>query len=268
MKIIVVRGAGDLATGIIHRLYRSGFNIIALEIEKPMAVRRTVSFCEAVYEKEIEVEGVVAKLAKDIDDAYDIIGERKIPILIDPKGESIEKIKPFAVVDAIIAKKNLGTNKNMADITIAVGPGFVAGEDVDIVIESNRGHYLGKIIEEGTAIPNTGSPGEIMGITNDRVLRATKDGYIKNYFNIGESVKKGEIICSIEGENVFAKISGMLRGMIREGIYVTEGLKIGDIDPRDIKDHAYTISEKARAIGGGVLEGILYLENKKEDQNE
>lgn len=262
MDIIVVRGAGDLATGVIHKLHRSGFKVLALEVKEPMAVRRTVAFSEAVYEGEIEVEGLKAKLAKDIEDAYKILEENKIPILIDPKGESIKKIKPFALVDAIIAKKNLGTNKNMADITIAIGPGFIAGEDVDLVVESKRGHYLGSLIEEGSAIPNTGSPGEVMGIGKDRVLRSPKDGLIENYFEIGDQVNKGDIVASVGGEKVEASIDGILRGMIRNNIYVKEGLKIGDIDPRDIKDHAYTISDKARAIAGGVLEGILYLDNK------
>ncbi len=262
MNLVVVRGAGDLATGIIYKLHRAGFSVLALEVEKPRAVRRTVSFCEAVYEGEIIVEGVKARLAKNIYEIKNILASREIPIYIDPSGKIINELKPKVVVDSIIAKKNLGTNKEMADITIAIGPGFIAGKDVDIVIESQRGHYLGRIIEDGEAIANTGIPGEISGVTKDRVLRATKDGIIKNNFEIGDMVEKGDIIANIDGENIFAEISGILRGMIKNHSDVKVGLKIGDIDPRGDSDYINTISEKARNIAGGVLEAILYLENK------
>jgi xanthine dehydrogenase accessory factor len=263
MDIVIIRGGGDLASGVAYRLFMAGFKVVILEIEKPSSIRRAVSFSEAVYEGEVNIEGVRGILAKDLNDIKEILKSRHIPIYVDKKGDIIRELKPLAVVDAIIAKVNLGTNRNMAPITIGIGPGFEAGVDVDLVIESNRGHNLGKVIQEGKAAENTGIPGSTMGYTEERVIRAKANGIVKNFFKIGDRVEKGDIICQVGNIEVEAKISGILRGMIKEGLFAHEGLKIGDIDPRGIREYAFTISDKARAIGGGVLEGILYLKNER-----
>ena len=259
MDLVIVRGGGDLASGIIHKLYRSGFRVVVLEVEKPLAIRRRVSFCEAIYKGEILIEGLKGVFVDDLDKVDEILDSGFVPVLIDESGKLIEKLKPLAVVDAILAKKNLGTNRSMADITIGVGPGFEAGVDVDIVIESKRGHDLGRLIEEGFAIEDTGIPGEIMGSGAKRVLRAGNSGKVKAFFDIGDLVKKGDLICRIDDENIYAEIDGVLRGIIKDGLLVDRGRKIGDIDPRNNKDYAFTISDKARSIAGGVLEAILYL---------
>ena len=189
---IVCRGAGDLATGIIHRLHRAGFKVLALETKKPAAIRRQVSFCEAVYDKEITIEGVKARLITSLDEVDEVIKQGVVPVIIDPKGESIAKLRPDIVVDAIIAKKNLGTFMGMAPLVIGVGPGFTAGEDVDIVVETMRGHNLARIIDKGQALTNTGIPGNIGGYTSERVIHAAAYGFIKNIRHIGDVVKKGD----------------------------------------------------------------------------
>lgn len=262
MDLIIVRGGGDIATGIIHRLYRAGFNILVLEIDKPSSIRRTVSFSEAVYEGEVEVEGVKSVLIKDLDRLEETIRAGYIPIYIDPKAESIQQLKPMAVVDSILAKRNLGMHRDMAPITIAVGPGFEAGVDVDLVIETQRGHYLGRVIEEGFAIKNTGIPGSTLGYREERVIRAGADGIFTSSYKIGDQIKAGDVVGYVGDVQVLAEIDGIIRGLLKEGLQVSKGLKIGDIDPRQIKDHAFSISDKARAVGGGVLEGILYLKNR------
>ncbi len=258
MELIAIRGGGDLASGVAHKLFMSGFKVVILEIEKPSSIRRTVCFSEAIYRGEIIIEGVKGVLAVDKEEINKILEQGQIPVYIDDKADIIKELKPLAVVDAILAKKNLGTKRKMAPITIGVGPGFEAGIDVDMVIESNRGHYLGKIIYEGKAEENTGIPGNIIGYTEERVLRSPCEGRIKNFYNIGDRVRKGDVICQVGEENVLAQIDGVLRGMIKEGFLVYKGLKIGDVDPRAIVDHAFTISDKARTIAGGVLEAVLY----------
>lgn len=267
MQIVIVRGAGDIASGIIHRLFKSGFKVIALEIEKPLSIRRTVSFSEAIYDGETTVEGVKAIRADSVGSAMNILKEGNVPVLIDEEGLSISQIKPIAVVDAILAKRNIGTNKNMAPITIGVGPGFCAGDDVDYVIETKRGHYLGRVIYKGCAIANTGIPGIIMGYGEERVIKSPCDGLIRHVKKIGDLVNEGDLICYIGEEKVKAQISGVIRGLIRENLYVEKGLKIGDIDPRSDIDYIYTISDKARAVAGGVLEALLHGLSKG-DKNE
>jgi len=269
--IIVIRGGGDIATGTIHKLHRCGFKVVILEIENPSAIRRSVCFSEAVYENKIVVENVVCEKANNLDEAYHILDRNNIPVIIDTYGKYIEKLKPLALVDAILAKKNLGTKKDMAPITIALGPGFCAGEDVDIVIETMRGHDLGRIIEKGYAVANTGIPGFVKGISKDRVIYSPSSGIISNTREIGDIVKKGEVIAkisNIENETVTevkATIDGVLRGIIRDKSKIKERLKIADIDPRleEVKN-SYTISDKARTIAGGVLEAILYMKQRHE----
>lgn len=258
--IVVVRGGGDIATGVIHKLHRCGFKVVVLECPKPTSIRRKVCFSECVYDGFVEVEGEKAELVKTVDDIYKSFENNRIPVIIDVDGKTILDLKPEVVVDAILAKRNLGTNIDMAPITIGLGPGFSAGHDVTAVIETMRGHDLGRIILKGEALANTGVPGEVAGVSKERVIYSPNEGIIKNLCNIGDVVTKGQIIATVDNLDVKASISGVLRGIIREGIYVKKSMKIGDIDPRlnQVKN-CFTISDKARAIGGAVLEAILWL---------
>lgn len=262
--IIVVRGGGDIASGAIQKLYRSGFKVLVLETETPSAIRRKVAFCEAVYEKEIEIEGIKARLVANDEEIQECWNSDIVPVMIDSRGKVIERLKLLAVVDGILAKQNFGTKRSMAPITIALGPGFSAPEDVDIVIETMRGHNLGRIIEEGRASENTGVPGIIAGFGIERVIYSDYSGVIINIEKIGNVVEKGDVIAVVGDNEIYASISGVLRGIIRDGYKVKKGLKIADIDPRiSEKDNCFTISDKARNIGGAVLESILYLKKKK-----
>lgn len=269
--LIICRGGGDLATGIVHRLFRAGFPVLVLETDSPAAIRRQVSFSEAVYDGTATVEGVTAERIASANRASvnHVLEEGRVPLLVDPEGSSIPLLKPDIVVDAIIAKKNLGTAKEMAPLVIGVGPGFTAGEDVDLVVESMRGHNLARIFTTGSALPNTGIPGNIGGFTKERVLHAETAGYMKNIRQIGDIVEKGEEIARIYEKmtedgtfsgsyvSVEASISGIIRGLIREGYHFQKGFKIADIDPRESElANCFTISDKARSIGGSVLEAV------------
>ncbi|MBM6859662.1 EF2563 family selenium-dependent molybdenum hydroxylase system protein [Clostridium saudiense] len=260
--LVLIKGAGDLATGVAHRLRRCGFDIVMTEIEEPTTVRRTVAFSQAIYDKTVEVEGIKATSVENIEMIKENIANGIISVIVDKEANIIKELKPDVVVDAIIAKKNTGTSINDAPIVIAVGPGFEAGVDCQLVIETKRGHYLGKVITEGKAIPNTGIPGNIGGHTVGRIIRATSDGIIYPVAKIGDYVEEGQVVAYVDKTPVYASISGIVRGMLQEGITVFKGMKSGDIDPRCEKEHCFTISDKARSIGGGVLEGILFLKNK------
>lgn len=259
-NLIIVRGGGDIATGTIYKLYQSRFPILVLEIENPSCIRRTISFCEAVFDKEVEVEDVTAKCAATLEEAFLIYKEGKIPVMIDAKGSIIQEVHPPVVVDAILAKKNLGTKIADAPVVIGVGPGFYAGRDVNAVVETQRGHNLGRVIYEGEAAPNTGIPGMIAGYAKERVIHAPAAGKLHIIRQIGDIVESGDTIADIEGIPVKTVISGVLRGMIREGYLVKKGLKIADVDPRiKEQENCYHISDKARCVAGGVLEAILHL---------
>ena len=260
--LIIVRGGGDLATGTIYKLKKSGFSVLILEVESPSAIRRNVAFCEAVYQGRQTVEDMTCYKAESLQQAQQYLSEGKLTVLVDPTGESISKLKPLAVVDAILAKKNLGTNRNMAPITVALGPGFTAGQDTDAVIETKRGHNLGRVLWQGTATPNTGIPGLIGGYGKERVIHCPAEGILRNVCKITDTVKRGQEIAVVETENshvsVVASLDGLLRGLIRDGYPVTKGFKIADIDPRTEEyQNCFTISDKARCIAGGVLEAIL-----------
>jgi len=260
---VLMRGAGEMASGVAWRLYQCGFSICLTETDQPLAVRRKVSFCEAVYDGKMIVEGVEALRVKHPDDRFRVWAEGKIPLFLDPDCKSKHAIKPHVLVDAILAKKNKGTSLTDAPLVIALGPGFEAEKDAHLVVETNRGHNLGRLLTSGCAEPDTGVPGSIQGITTDRVLRAPTDGPFQSDLNIGAQVKKEDVVGTVAREPVRAKIDGVLRGLIHDGVEVTGGLKIGDIDPRGIKAYCYTISEKARALGGAVLEGILRCYGKE-----
>lgn len=258
---MIVRGGGDLATGVIHRLHSAGFRVLVLEIPNPAAIRRQVSLCEAVYEGSATVEGLTALRVEGIDQLETVWAQGCVPVLVDPKGSCIPQLKPAALVDAILAKKNLGTHRGMAPCTIALGPGFTAGEDVDVVIETSRGHRLGRVITQGTAKPNTGVPGIIGGYSKERVIHSPAAGILRNVRRIGDIVEAGETIARVETDGqpvpVTATISGIIRGLIRDGYPVTEGFKIADIDPRrDELENCFLISDKARCIAGSVLEQV------------
>ena len=258
-NLIIVRGAGDISTGTIHRLFRAGFPVLALEAERPSAIRRWVAFSEAVYDGAAAVEGVTAVRIGRVEEVGRALSEGRVPLLVDPAGESIRRLRPAAVVDAILAKRNLGTTLDMAPLTIALGPGFAAGKDVRYVIETMRGHDLGRVIAAGSAAPNTGVPGLIGGYGAERVIHAPAAGVFRMRRDIGSVVEAGEIIGSVASGPteipVRTQIAGLLRGVLRDGYAVTAGFKLADVDPRleQLKNCA-TISDKARCIAGSVLE--------------
>lgn len=314
-NFVIVRGGGDIATGTIYKLHKCGFKVLVLEVPNPSAIRRNVAFSEAVYEGQQTVEDLTCYLASDLNEAVQMLDEGKLAMLVDPKGESIQKLKPMAVVDAILAKKNLGTHKGMADIVIGLGPGFVASgcgvsggsgsevvvcdasvqnglvsdvvSDVHAVIETMRGHSLGRVIYEGSAIANTGIPAVVGGYGIERVIKSPAAGILRTKKNIADVVKAGDVVAVFECKDVcdantcagaegnlcdlvreipaqeipvLASIDGILRGMIRDGYPVTKGFKIADIDPRmEELNNCFTISDKARCIAGGVVEAIMHL---------
>ena len=261
--LVVIRGGGDLATGVAVRLFCAGFKIIILEIERPTVIRLPVSFARAVYEGKAIVEEIEAVLIPSWEKAKDTIKQGKIPVLIDPKGSCIKKLSPIVLVDAILAKRNLGTKIDQAPLVIGLGPGFTAGEDVEVVIETERGHKLGRVLYQGQAAPDTGIPGEVGGESKRRLLRAPAEGKIIPLRKIEDLVKEGEVIAEVEGIPLKAEISGVLRGLIYPQSWVTKGMKIGDIDPRGIKEYCFTVSDKARSIGGAVLEAVCTYLNKR-----
>jgi xanthine dehydrogenase accessory factor len=265
---IIIRGAGEMATGVACRLARSGFRkLIMTEIEKPLAVRRGVSFCEALYEGTSTVEGIQAVRINSPDQAVQLWIEGIVPVMVDPANMSKDVFKPDVVVDAILAKKNLGTTITDATLVIGLGPGFYAGKDVHCVVETNRGHDLGRLILDGCAAPDTGVPGEILGKTTARVLRAPQDGVFMSICSIGALVEEGQVVGRVNDEPVRAGMGGILRGLIRSGVSVTKGLKIGDVDPRCNPAYCNTISEKARAIGGTVLEAVMMRFNRPQEDD-
>ena len=262
-SLIIVRGGGDLATGTIHRLWSAGLRVLVLEAEYPAAIRRQVSLCEAVYEGQTTVEGLHAVKINTLEEAEAVWLAGNVPVLVDPEGKCIAKAKPAVLVDAILAKKNLGTTRDMAPLTIALGPGFTAGQDVDVVVETKRGHKLGRIIREGSAIPNTGVPGVIGGYGAERVIHAQAEGVFEDVRSIADFVEAGETIARIrtpEGRllPVTTQIPGILRGLLRSGYPVTPGFKVADVDPRRSElENCFLISDKARCIAGSVLELVV-----------
>lgn len=260
--IAVVRGGGDLATGIIYRLWKVGFSVLCLEVEKPLVIRRTVSAAQAVFDGCYSIEDMQVKHIQTIDEFTKNQNCKDPCILIDPEGNSISELEPEIVVDAIMAKKNIGTHIKMADIVIGVGPGFCAGKDVHAVVETKRGHYLGRVIYDGSAQPNSGVPGIVMGYGRERVIYANSEGRFEPEKEIGDYVNSGDIIGSIGKEKLQAPIAGVIRGLIHDSIYITNGLKMADIDPRGEKNHCFTISDKALSVAGGVLEAVFHLAKK------
>ncbi len=259
---IGIKGAGEMASAVAWRLFCANIQkIFMMEVERPLAVRRAVSFCEVVYEGSQKVEDVEAVKVSNLEGIREAWENHKIAVIVDPQWRSLQKLRPDVTVDAILAKKNLGTNLAEAPLVVGLGPGFSAGKDVHMVIETNRGHNLGRIITTGSAESNTGIPGSIGGHDVKRVLRAPVKGVFTALRSIGDLVKSGEVIGSVENLAIPAEIDGILRGLIRSETNVTAGLKLGDIDPRGKREFCYTISDKARAIAGSVLEAILRIYN-------
>ncbi len=263
MKKVLIKGAGDLATGIACRLHRCGYQVVMTEIAVPTTVRRTVAFSRAVYEEKAVVEDITGILCHSTEEIEAAVAHDRIGVIVDEFCKIRELWKPDIVVDAILAKVNLGTGITEADIVIGVGPGFTAGVDCHAVVETKRGHDLGRVIWKGSAIPNTGVPGMIGGYDKERIIRAASEGIFRGAVTIGTVVAKGEIV-GYSGETpIYAEVGGVVRGLLQDGVPVTPGMKSGDVDPRGVVEHCYTVSDKATAIGGGVLEAILSLEKKR-----
>ena len=257
--LVLIKGAGDLATGTAVRLARAGFRVVMTDLARPTAVRRTVAFSQCLYDGSATVEGLAARRAESPAEAEAILAAGAIPVLADPAADILRELPFDALVDAILAKRNLGTRITDAPIVLALGPGFTAGADCHGVIETQRGHDLGRLILTGSAAPNTGVPGNVGGYTVERLIRAPADGVFEPLAAIGDRVEAGAPVARVAGETVRAQISGVVRGMLPAGLAVTRGMKAGDIDPRCEARHCFTVSDKARAIGGGVLEGLLYF---------
>ena len=254
---VLIRGAGDLASGVAWRLQRCGFPVVMTEIQLPLVVRRTVSFAEAVFAGQATVEGVAAQRAADVAEARRLLAEGVIPVLVDPGGACRAELAPAMVLDAIMAKVNTGTTIDDAPLVLALGPGFIAGRDCHAVIETNRGHDLGRVLWQGAAEPDSKTPGEVGGYKGARVLRAPADGHVYAHTAIGDTVQEGAVIAQIDGAPIVAPFSGMLRGLIHPSVAVHAGMKIGDLDARAEPRYCFTISDKSLAIAGGVLEAIL-----------
>ena len=257
--LVLIRGAGDIATGIALRLYRSGIRVVMTDLPRPTAIRRTVCFSQAIVLGETTVEGVRAVRADAASQALERLAEGAVPVLPDPALTCLTSLRPDALVDAILAKKNLGTHITDAPVVVGVGPGFTAGTDCHAVVETMRGHTLGRVIYDGAALPNTNIPGLIGGYAGERVLRAPADGVFHQILNIGDEVKAGDIAGEVDGQPMRCTIGGVLRGLLADGTPVHKGMKSGDVDPRCRPEYCATASDKALAVGGGVLEAILHF---------
>jgi xanthine dehydrogenase accessory factor len=264
--LIAVKGAGDLATGVIHRLTRAGFKVIASELAQPTVLRRTVAFAEAVIHGYMTVEGITARHASTLDEVQRALARGDVPVVVDADGALVKAMHPTVLVEATLSKRNSGITINDAPIVIALGPGYEAGKDVHAVIETNRGHNLGRVYLQGSAEPNTGVPGMIGGYAAERLLRAPCAGLLYGLRQIGDQVQAGETVAIVkEGETaspISTAIPGILRGLVRDELPVYAGMKVGDVDPRATRDHCFTISDKSRAVAGGVLEAVMYFIQK------
>ena len=261
MKVLI-RGAGDIASGIALRLHRAGMQVVMTDLPAPTAIRRTVCFSQAILLGEMTVEDVTARRADSVEEAESLLRRGLIPVLADPDCACRAQLRPDALVDAILAKRNLGTKIDDAPVVVGIGPGFTAGEDCHAVVETMRGHTLGRVIYSGSALPNTNIPGLIGGFAGERVLRAPCDGIFTAVHRIGDTVEEGETIGFVEGQPMKCTISGVLRGVLDDGVSVKKGMKSGDVDPRCKPEYCTTISDKALAVGGGVVEAVLYLSAK------
>lgn len=251
-----------MASGVAYRLHKSGLAVLMTEVPHPLAVRRAVSFCEAIHDGTKVVEGVTARRVEDPDQALAALNAGELPVLVDPELTCLPVFKPLVVVDALLAKRNTGTHKGMAELVIGMGPGFKAPEEVHLALETMRGHNLGRLIYQGSPAPDTGIPGEMAGYTHQRVLRAPRDGVFTTLRELGDTVAQDETVAKVDGDPVTAGVGGVIRGLLRHNTPVNKGDKVGDVDPRGQVEYLNTISEKARALGGSVLEGIMARFNR------
>jgi xanthine dehydrogenase accessory factor len=261
-QLVLIKGAGDLASGVAFRLHRAGFSVVMTELPQPLVVRRTVAFAEAVYTGTAEVEGIRARRVERLDEVPALLGEAQdqpsvIPVLVDPEAQCLPELQPAVLVDGVMAKRNTGTHIGDAPLVIALGPGFTAGVNCHAVIETNRGHWLGRVYWNGSAQPDTKRPAERGGQSADRVLRAPCDGVVHAHHEIGDWLEPGDLVAEVDGQPVRAKFAGFLRGLIHPGVRVPTGLKIGDVDATVTREQCFTVSDKSLAVGGGVLEAIL-----------
>ena len=254
MPLAIVRGGGDLATGVIYRLWRTGFRLLVLETARPMVIRRPVSVAQAIFDGSHVVDGMEARR---IESFRELLGDGTVGVLVDPQCDCLSGLAPDLLVDAIIAKRNCGTRRDMAPRVVGLGPGFRAPRDVHAVVETLRGHDLGRVILDGEAAPDTGVPGEIGGATTDRLVRSPGDGFLEPRSEIGDLVEAGQVLGIVDGRPVVARIRGVVRGLIHPTVPVKEGMKIGDVDPRAVRSQCFSISDKALSVGGGVLEAAF-----------
>ena len=257
--LVIIRGSGDIATGIALRLHRAGYRLILTDLPQPTSIRRTVCFSEAIWHGRCTVENVEAVLAHSPAEALALTEQGQVAVLADPESQCVRELRPAGVVDAILAKRNLGTAITDAPVVVAAGPGFTAGVDCHAAVETMRGHTLGRALYTGSPLPNTGIPGLIGGRSGERVLRAPADGIFEPRMEIGQLVQEGEIAATVNGKPMRCTLTGCLRGLLQGGLQVHEGMKCGDIDPRGQQANCFTASDKATAIGGGVLEALLHF---------
>lgn len=256
--LVLIKGGGDLGSAAAFRLHKSGFKVVMTEVQTPLVVRRTVSYAQAVIQGQAVVEGVRAVRVRTLKALEAAMTQGQLPVMVDPGLTLVKHLHPFAVIDATMAKRNRGMTMDLAPFTLALGPGFTAGKDVHAVVETKRGHYLGRVIRDGRAIPNTGIPGKVMGYGEERVLRAPCTGRVVHCQEIGSFVAKGRTICRVGRIPVKSPFEGVIRGLIMEGATVKKGLKIGDVDPRGKREYCFTFSDKALSVAGGVLEALLH----------
>lgn len=259
----MVKGGGDLGTGVVYRLRRAGLRVLVTELPSPLVIRRRVALAAAVYEGLAQVEDMTGRRVGGDAEIFAAWQEGQVPVLVDPRAEVVQRLRPTVLVDAIMAKRNTGTRITDAPIVVALGPGFVAGQDVHAVVETQRGHYLGRALYQGQAAPNTGQPGATQGVRNQRVLRAPAQGRFEAQCQIGERVQAGQVVARVGDAPVRAAIDGVLRGLLADGLDVRAGLKAGDIDPRGVVEHCFCISDKALAVGGGALEAVFFLARQR-----
>jgi len=265
-QLVLIKGAGDLASGVAHRLYRCGYKVIMTEQERPTVIRRPVSFAQAVFDGEVSVEGVRAQRVEEkgginIKNLYELLEQGTIPVIVDPHLQVLSKLTPDVFIEGTLAKRNdRSISCETAPLVIALGPGFRAGSDVHVVVETKRGHHLGRVIYSEAALPNDGMPGVVGGYGPERLIKAPASGLFSPKLTIGDLVAEGDILGHVNETPVEARIGGVIRGLIFAGLPVQKGMKIGDIDPRAQREYCFSISDKARAIGGGVLEAILASE--------
>ena len=264
--LVLIKGAGDLATGTAVRLYRAGIPVVMTEVAQPTAVRRTVAFSQCMYDGAAQVEGISARRAEDAGAARRALERGEVPVLCDPEAAILRELPFDGVVDAILAKRNLGTAITDAPVVLALGPGFTAGVDCHGVVETMRGHDLGRLLTRGSAAPNTGVPGDVGGYTTQRIIRAGRDGIFRPVAHIGDTVSEGDVVATVEGQPMRCTISGVLRGILSDGTPVFRGMKAGDVDPRGKREYCDTVSDKALAVGGGVLEAVLALSGKLKEE--